>query len=150
MCANLQFITLAQANLLTSQQLRFDFKDDVYPTYDTPLLFAIQNGLEPQWGQVRFGLIPKWADSTDITKYSYNARFETVMEKPSYRDAWYKSQFTLIPVQTVYEPYYENRKSQRWGIYHRDGHPFRAFFRICVAAIYEVARILILICYFRQ
>ena len=31
MCANLQFITLAQAKLLTSQQLRFDFKDDVYP-----------------------------------------------------------------------------------------------------------------------
>ena len=78
-------------------------------------------------------MIPKWADSTDITKYTYNARSETVMEKPSFRDAWHKSQFALIPVQTIYEPYYQNGKSQRWGIHRKDGQPFT------VAAIYEVA-----------
>lgn len=133
MCANFQPITLAQAKLFTSQQLCFDFKDDVYPNYNMPLLFATQNDLEPQWRQVRFGLILKWVDSTDITKYTYNARSETVMEKPSYRDAWYKSQFALIPVQTIYEPYYDNGKSQRWGIHRKDGQPFT------VAAIYEVA-----------
>ncbi len=135
MCANFQPITHEQAKLFTSQQLCFDFKDDIYPNYDTPLLFATQNDIELQWRQVRFGLIPKWANSTDITKYTYNARSETVMEKPSYRDAWYKSQFALIPVQTIYEPYYENGKSQRWGIYRKDSQPFT------VAAIYEVARI---------
>ena len=64
---------------------------------------------------------------------AYNARSETVMEKPSYRDAWYKSQFALIPVQTIYERYYDNGKSQRWGIHRKDGQPFT------VAAIYEVA-----------
>lgn len=57
------------------------------------------------------------------------------MEKPSYRDAWHKSQFALIPVQTIFEPYYENGKSQRYGIHRKDGQPFT------VAAIYEVARI---------
>ena len=103
MCANLQFITLAQAKLLTSQQLRFDFKDDVYPTYDTPLLFAIQNDLEPQCRQVRFGLIPKWSDSTDITKYSYNARSETVMEKPSEPTRVFRRQFILSHA-TLAEP----------------------------------------------
>ena len=57
------------------------------------------------------------------------------MRKPSFREAWHKSQFALIPVQTIYEPYYKNGKSQRWGIYRKDNQPFT------VAAIYEVARI---------
>lgn len=82
MCANFQPITLSQALLFTFNQLSFDFKDDIYPNYDIPLLFARAEDLEPQWRQVRFGLIPKWAESTDITKYTYNARSETVMEKP--------------------------------------------------------------------
>ncbi len=43
MCANFQPIILAQAKLLTSQQLCFDFKDDVYPNYDAPLTTAIRN-----------------------------------------------------------------------------------------------------------
>ena len=72
MCANFQPVTLAQAKLFTSQQLCFDFKDDVYPNYNMPLLFATQNDSESQWRQVRFGLILKWVDSTDITKYTYN------------------------------------------------------------------------------
>ena len=40
--------TLAQAKLFTSQQLCFDFKDDVYPNYNMPLLFATQNDSESQ------------------------------------------------------------------------------------------------------
>lgn len=100
MRTNFQPITLGQARLFTSNQLSFDFKDDIYPNFDTPLLFATEQDLELQWRQVRFGMIPKWADSTDITKHTYNFRSETVMEKPSFRDAWHKSQFALIPVQT--------------------------------------------------
>lgn len=49
MCANFQPVTLAQAKLFTSQQLCFDFKDDVYPNYNMPLLFATQNDSESQW-----------------------------------------------------------------------------------------------------
>ena len=30
---------------------------------------------------------------------------ETVMEKPSFKHAWYNNQFALIPVQTIYEPF---------------------------------------------
>lgn len=91
MCANFQPITLTKAKLFTSEQLSFESKHDVSSNYDTPLLFVTQNDLEPQWRQVRFGLIYKWADSTDITRYTYNARSKTVMKKPSFRDAWYKS-----------------------------------------------------------
>lgn len=27
---------------------------------------------------------------------------ETVMDKPSFKHAWYNNQFALIPVQTIY------------------------------------------------
>ena len=30
---------------------------------------------------------------------------ETVMDKPSFKHAWYNNQFALIPVQTIYEPF---------------------------------------------
>ena len=40
MCANFQPITQAQASRFTNQQLSFDFKDDIYPGYEAPLLFA--------------------------------------------------------------------------------------------------------------
>ncbi len=88
-----------------------------------------------QWREVRFGMIPKWAKDTSITRYTYNARSETVHEKPSFRHAWHNSQFGLIPVQTIYEPKYINGKAQRWGIQQQDNQPFT------VAAIYEVAKI---------
>ena len=47
-CANFQHNTLVQAELFPSQQLCFDFKDDVYPNYNMPLLFATQNDSESQ------------------------------------------------------------------------------------------------------
>ena len=38
MCANFQPITQAQASRFTNQQLSFDFKDDIYPGYEAPIL----------------------------------------------------------------------------------------------------------------
>ena len=35
-----------------------------------------------------FGLVPHWSQDTKITRSTYNARSETVAEKPSFRDAW--------------------------------------------------------------
>lgn len=140
MCANFEPITKAQASLFTNQQLSFDFKTDIYPGYDCPLLFA-NVGDSAEWRSVKFGMVPKWAKDLDICRFTYNARTETVGDKPSFENAWHHSQFALIPVQTIFEPKYPYAneqgygKSQRWGIYREDGQPFT------VAAIYEVARI---------
>ncbi|GBH21669.1 Putative SOS response-associated peptidase YedK [Pseudomonas syringae pv. actinidiae] len=35
-----------------------------------------------------FGLIPSWSKDSKFAKRIYNARSETVAEKPSYRHAW--------------------------------------------------------------
>lgn len=134
MCANFESITLAQASLFTSQQLSFEFNSDIYPGYEAPLLFA-NVGDPPEWRSVMFGMVLKWAKDTDIARFTYNARSETVMEKPSFKHAWYSNQFALIPVQTIYEPKYIDGKARRYGIYREDGEPFT------VAAIYEIAKI---------
>ena len=47
-----------------------------------------------------FGLIPHWANDTKIARNTYNARAETVAEKPSFRDREgcnYVSRLGLVP-----------------------------------------------------
>ena len=51
-----------------------------------------------------FGLIPHWSKDNKIARHTYNARSETVAEKPSFRDAWKRGQHCIIPVQSFFEP----------------------------------------------
>ncbi len=134
MCANYEPIRKDRVYLLDLFEPTFDYKNDVYPGYDCPLIFSTGDAIE--WREVKFGLVPKWAKDLKICRNTYNARTETVHEKPSFRNAWAKSQFALIPVQTIFEPRYtDNGKAERWGIYRKDHLPFT------VAAIYENALI---------
>lgn len=38
-----------------------------------------------------------------VARRTYNARAETVAEKPSYRDAWRVGRHCIIPVEAFYE-----------------------------------------------
>jgi putative SOS response-associated peptidase YedK len=58
-------------------------------------------------------------------------RTETVFEKPTYRNAWRKRQFCIVPMDRFYEPNYETGKPIRWRIERQDHKPFG------VAAIYD-------------
>lgn len=58
-----------------------------------------------------FGLVPHWATDTKITKSTFNARSETAAEKPSFRDAWKKSQHCIIPAEAIYEPDWRSGKA---------------------------------------
>ena len=82
-----------------------------------------------------FGMIPKWAKDTSFGKHTYNARSETVMDKPIFKRAWYNNQFALIPLQTIFEPKYIEGKAHRYGIEREDGE------RFTVAALYEIVEI---------
>ena len=134
MCANFQPISPTQAPLFTNQQLSFDVKQDIYPGYAAPLLFANPDN-PAEWRSAMFGMVPKWAKDTSIAKHTYNARSETVADKPSFKHAWYNNQFALIPVQTIYEPKYINGKAHRYGIHREDNEPFT------VAGLYEMVKI---------
>lgn len=132
MCANYEPIKRAQAIQLGLLEPTFEYKSDIYPGYDCPLIFSTGNSVE--WREVKFGLVPKWAKDLKICRSTYNARTETVASKPSFRNAWKKNQFCLIPVETIFESKYtEEGKAERWGIYREDKLPFT------VAAIYENA-----------
>ena len=51
-----------------------------------------------------FGLVPHWSPDTKITRFTYNARSETVASKPSFREAWTRAQHCIIPVDAFFEP----------------------------------------------
>jgi putative SOS response-associated peptidase YedK len=71
-----------------------------------------------------FGLVPHWAkEPKKLARSTYNARTETVAEKPSFRNAWKRGQFCIIPVASFFEPNYETGKAVRWEIASADGSP---------------------------
>ncbi|WP_425928708.1 SOS response-associated peptidase family protein [Pseudomonas sp. NyZ201] len=71
---------------------------DLWPGYLGPFLRSTVSQAEAASREHRiellrgsFGLIPSWSDDTKIARRTYNARSETVAEKPSYRNAWRKA-----------------------------------------------------------
>ena len=65
-----------------------------------------------------FGLIPHWAKDTKVARHTYNARSETVAEKPSFRDACRKAQHCIVPVQSFFEPDWRSGKAVPTAIRH--------------------------------
>lgn len=76
-------------------------------------------GLELLTGS--FGLIPHWSKDTKICRRTYNARSETVADKPSYRDAWRRAQHCIIPAAAIYEPDWRSGKAVATRIARADG-----------------------------
>lgn len=133
MCANYEPIFKNRAQLLDLSEPTFDYKNEIYPAYNSPIIIAKNESIE--WRSARFGLVPNWADTLDKVKDTHNARSETVATKPNFRHAWKNNQFCLIPVETIFEPKYIDGKPHWYGIYRCDGMPFT------VAGIYEYATI---------
>jgi putative SOS response-associated peptidase YedK len=70
-----------------------------------------------------FGLVPHWSTDTKLTKSTYNARSETVADKPSFRDAWRKGQHCIIPAEAIYEPDWRSGKAIATRIEAANGEP---------------------------
>ena len=106
------------------------WRDEAYPTYPAPFIYL--NDGKPKCELAQFGLVPSWA--TNKRKFglkTYNARSETVHEKPSYRKAWKESRFGLVIVEGFYEPNWETGKAVRWRIKRADDQP------LAIASIWE-------------
>lgn len=132
MCANFKPLTIAQLQQLGLPEISFEYADEIYPNYELPLLFKSVLGLE--WRKAHFGMIPKWADDKSIALKTYNARNETLMQKPSFINAVSKCKFGAMPVAEFYESKYIDNKPQRWGVRRRDG---QAFY---IAALYDICQ----------
>lgn len=70
-----------------------------------------------------FGMIPHWSKDTNIAHMTYNARSETVAEKPSFRDAWRLNRHCIIPAQAIFEPDWRTGKAVPTRIVRTDGKP---------------------------
>ena len=65
-----------------------EYPTEAYPGYAAPFVLKSHQTGRVACGLARFGLIPSWAKDNKISRHTYNARSETVREKPSYRTAW--------------------------------------------------------------
>jgi len=72
----------------------------------------------------RWGLIPAFARDPDVRFATYNARFEELLDKPSYRQPWLRGQRCLIPADAFDEPCWETGRNVWWRFERRDGTPW--------------------------
>lgn len=99
-------------------------KTDVYPGHLAPIIVKSHRDARIAAGLARFGLIPAWSKDDKISRHTYNARTETVAEKPSYRSAWRSRHFAVVLADSFYEPCYESGRAVRWEIRQSNHEPF--------------------------
>lgn len=101
-----------------------DFPDEAYPGFLGPVVMKSHQTNRVACGLARFGLVPSWAKDAKISRHTYNARSETVSEKPSYRNAWRKRRFAIALLDNFFEPNYVTGKAERWKIELASKEPF--------------------------
>ena len=108
-----------------------DWPPETYPGYLAPILVAPVSGTTVLQGRLaRFGLVPRWCrdagHATTVGRGTYNARCESVREKPSFRSAWRERRFALVPMLNYFEPCWETGRAVRWRVARADGQPLLA------------------------
>lgn len=106
--------------------------EDTYPGYIAPIVTPMRYSPRTHSRQLelgQWGLIPAWAPQPTFgKKNAYNARAETLTEKPTFRTAFEKRR-CIIPCTSFYE-----RKDGRWIRFQRlDGNPMQ------LAGLYEAS-----------
>ncbi len=77
---------------------------NVAPTADVPIVLErlMDGALVRQLHVAKWGLVPSWAKDPSVGVRAFNARSETVAEKPTFRSA-VKSKRCAVPVEGYYE-----------------------------------------------
>jgi putative SOS response-associated peptidase YedK len=87
---------------------RFDVESDealILPRYNcapSQNLAVISNAEPSRLSMYRWGLIPVWAKDSAIGAKTINAKAETILEKPSFRQP-FKKRRCLVPADSFYE-----------------------------------------------
>lgn len=77
---------------------------NVAPTTDVPIVLErlIEGQVHREVHVAKWGLVPRWAKDSSVAVRSFNARSETVLEKPTFRVAA-KARRCAVPVDGYYE-----------------------------------------------
>ena len=93
-----------------------EVKTEIYPGHLAPIIRLADDGSgSRECVSACFGMVPHWAELR-LARHTYNARSETVASKPSFRHAFAKRQFCVIPAESFFEPNYESGRAVRWKI----------------------------------
>lgn len=71
----------------------------------------------------RWGLLPSWVKTANTEFSTFNARLQTLAEKPSFRHAWQQQQRCIVPALGYYEWKQENGVKQAYFVRRKDGNP---------------------------
>lgn len=98
----------------------FTLSYNVAPTLQIPAI--VEEGDRRKLEAFRWGLIPHWARDLKIKGSSFNARVETLTQKPFFRES-IKSRRCIVPATGFYEWQKQGCTKQPYYIYRRDNDP---------------------------
>jgi len=121
-------MTIADVIAIASTNCTFTPRKTISPKQKAPVV--IREDGETELRELRWGLIPSWADDEKIGDKLFNARSETASLKPAFREAW-RQRRCLVPATGFYE----------WSLREGDNQPFH-FSRpdgglFCFAGLWE-------------
>ena len=96
---------------------------NVAPTTDVPIVLErlVDGALHRQVHVAKWGLVPRWAKDPGVAVRAFNARSETVLEKPTFRAAA-KARRCAVPVEGYYEwKKLPDGKKQPYFVHAKDG-----------------------------
>ncbi len=76
---------------------------NIAPTRTVPAFYQDREQDSTRGIGMRWGLVPAWSREINPKFATFNARSETMAEKPTFRTAWKKSQTCLVPALGYYE-----------------------------------------------
>jgi putative SOS response-associated peptidase YedK len=103
-----------------SDQPNFPPRYNIAPTQPIPVVIA-ENGAR-RFHLMRWGLLPSWVKDPRNFTLLINARSETVIDKPAFRNAM-KRRRCLVPADGYYEWQTIGQRKQPYFIHPRDGVP---------------------------
>jgi putative SOS response-associated peptidase YedK len=104
-----------------TEQPNFPPRFNVAPTQPVPVII-IENGVR-HFRLMRWGLLPAWVKDPRQFSLVINARSETLLEKPAFKNA-IKRRRCLIPADGYYEWHSSENRKRPYFIHRRDGQPF--------------------------
>ena len=104
-----------------AEQPNFPPRYNIAPTQPIPVVI-VENGAR-HFKLMRWGLVPAWVKDPRQFSLLINARSETVLEKPAFKNA-IKRRRCLIPTDGYYEWHVAGDRKRPYFIYRRDRQPF--------------------------
>jgi len=84
-------------------ELMQEWSDELFNRYNVSPTTQIGAFVEGDCHAMRWGLVPSWSKEISNRYATFNARIESIEDKPAFRHAWRKNQKCLIPALGYYE-----------------------------------------------